>query len=131
MIQSLRSHVPVLERTPAPVGRIRTQRDIPQQLDAYKVMLTDVIALLPRGTGLRHSDDKESSMYHLMKSARYTLNHPVSGPMSSYRQFEVTHYRQANEALMACDMANKAEDSARHYVLNDTGQEYFGGTWID
>jgi len=70
-------------------------------------------------------------MYHLMKSERYTLDHLVSGPMSSYRQSEVTHYRQANEALKACEMANNKGESARHYVLNDTGQEYFGGTWID
>ena len=70
-------------------------------------------------------------MYRLMKSERYTLNHPVSGPLSSYRQSVVTHYRQADEALKACETANNNVDIARHYVLNDTGQEYFGGTWID
>jgi hypothetical protein len=70
-------------------------------------------------------------MYRLMKSERYTLNYPVSGPTSTYRQSEVTHYRQANEALKACEVANNKVDGARHYVLNDTGQEYFGGAWID
>jgi hypothetical protein len=70
-------------------------------------------------------------MYRLMKSERYSLNHLVSGPMSSYRHFEVRHYRQASEALNACEVANNKIDGARHYVLNDTGQEYFDGIWID
>jgi hypothetical protein len=69
-------------------------------------------------------------MYRLMKSERYTLNDLVSGSVSSYRQSEVNHYRQANEALTACETANSG-NSARHYVLNDEGQEYFGGSWID
>jgi hypothetical protein len=69
-------------------------------------------------------------MYRLMKSERYTLNHLVSGQVSSYRQSEVAHYQHAYEALKACEVANNRE-SARHYVLNDTGKEYYGGTWID
>lgn len=70
-------------------------------------------------------------MYRLMKSERYTLNHLVSGPVSSYRQSEVAHYQQAYKALKACEVANNKVDTDRHYVLNDTGQEYFGGVWID
>jgi hypothetical protein len=69
-------------------------------------------------------------MYRLMKSERYTPNDPDSGSVSSYQQSEINHYRHANEALTACEMAN-SENSARHYVLNAQGQEYFSGIWID
>jgi hypothetical protein len=69
-------------------------------------------------------------MYRLMKSERYVLEDLVSGSKSSYRHSEVNRYRQASEAVTACKLAN-SEDIARHYVLNDRGQEYFGGVWID
>jgi hypothetical protein len=69
-------------------------------------------------------------MYRLMKSQKYTLDHLVSGRMSSYRQFEVTHFQQVLEALGACEAANN-EGRFRHYVLNESGQEYYDGTWID
>jgi len=70
-------------------------------------------------------------MYRLMKSQQYVLNHPVSGPMSSYRQTDVAHYQQFEEVLKACEVANNKVDNDRHYILNGTGQEYFTDDWID
>lgn len=69
-------------------------------------------------------------MYRLMKSEKHTLNHQVSGHMSSYRQLEVTNFKRFLEALSACNSANK-DNRSRHYILNDSGLEYFNGTWID
>ncbi len=70
-------------------------------------------------------------MYRLMKSERYVLDHPVSGPMSSYRQTAMAQYQQFDAALKACKTANHKVDHNRHYVLNDSGHEYYGDTWID
>jgi len=69
-------------------------------------------------------------MYRLMKSAKLTLDHLASGPMSSYRHSLVAYFFQSCTALAACKAANQ-QDSPRHYVLNESGQEYFRGTWID
>jgi len=69
-------------------------------------------------------------MYRLMKSVKVILDHRVSGPMSSYRQSLVAHFFQSGTALAACKAANE-QDPPRHYVLNESGQEYFRGTWVD
>jgi len=69
-------------------------------------------------------------MYRLMKSEKTTLNHDISGSMSSYRQIEVDHFQQFCTALEACNAANKT-GIYQYYVLNDSGQEYFNETWID
>ncbi len=69
-------------------------------------------------------------MYHLMKSEKHTLDHLVSGRLASYRQSEVTHFQQVLDALEACELANN-EGRSRCYVLNESGQEYYEGTWID
>ena len=69
-------------------------------------------------------------MYHLMKSNKFTLDHLVSGLMSSYRQTEIGHFQQFRAALGACEVANN-EGRSRFYVLNESGQEYYDGTWID
>ena len=68
-------------------------------------------------------------MYRLMKSEKFTLDHLVSGSMSSYRQIQLNHFPQLSTALTACEVANK-NVSGRHYVLNDSGEEYYEGTWI-
>lgn len=70
-------------------------------------------------------------MYRLMKSDKYTLEHRVSGPMSSYRQSEVTLFPHVLEALAACEVANNEGRLRRHYVLNELGQEHYDGTWLD
>jgi hypothetical protein len=69
-------------------------------------------------------------MYRLMQSAKFTLDHPTLGPMSSFRQSLVGQYRQSRMALTACDKAN-ARHGDRYYVLNDRGQENYRGAWID
>lgn len=69
-------------------------------------------------------------MYRLMKSEKFTLQHVISGSMSSYRQTEVEHFQQLDAALGACEVANN-EDRSHFYVLNDSGQEYYSDTWID
>jgi hypothetical protein len=69
-------------------------------------------------------------MYRLMKSEKFTLDHVVSGSMSSYRQIQVSQFQQFSAALTACGAANDKVRS-RHYVLNESGKEYHGCTWID
>ncbi len=69
-------------------------------------------------------------MYRLMKSEKFTLDHPISGLMSSYRQTEVVHFEQFVAAHVACEIANYKGNS-RYYVLNGSGQEYYEGAWID
>ncbi len=69
-------------------------------------------------------------MYRLMQSAKYTLEHPTLGPMSSFRQSLIGQYRQIRTALVACEKAN-AKGGKRCYVLNDRGQENYRGAWID
>ena len=69
-------------------------------------------------------------MYHLMKSEKFTLDHPISGLMSSYRQIEIDHFEQFPAAHDACEIANN-KGRSRYYVVNETGQEYYDGIWID
>ena len=69
-------------------------------------------------------------MYRLMKSEKLTFEHAVSGLMSAYRQIQVNQFRQLSAALTACAAANDIA-GFRHYVLNESGEEYYEGTWID
>lgn len=69
-------------------------------------------------------------MYRLMKSQKFTLDHLTSGLISFYRQTQVKHFRQLRSALGACAAVNK-NGTSRHYLLNESGQEYYGGAWID
>lgn len=69
-------------------------------------------------------------MYRLMKSEKFTLDHLTSGLISFYRQTQVKHFRQFRSALGACEVANN-NGRSRYYLLNESGQEYYGGTWID
>ena len=69
-------------------------------------------------------------MYRLMKSEKTPLDPVVSGSVSAYRQIQVDQFRQFVGALTACEAAND-KDGFRHYVLNESGQEYYEGTWID
>ena len=69
-------------------------------------------------------------MYHLMKSEKFTLVHSNSGPMISYRQTEIGHFERFPEARAACEVKNNGGTS-RCYVLNELGQEYYDGTWIE
>ena len=69
-------------------------------------------------------------MYHLMKSEKFTQDRVISGLMSSYRQIEIEHFERFPEAREACEVANNKGES-RYYVLNESGQEYYDGKWID
>ena len=69
-------------------------------------------------------------MYRLMKSERFTRYPLVAGSTSTYRQIELNHFPQLGAALAACEVANH-QGRIRHYVLNDSGKEYYEGTWID
>jgi len=69
-------------------------------------------------------------MYRLMKSEKFTLDHLTAGLGSFYRQTQVKHFPQFRPALGACEVANNSGRS-RYYLLNELGQEYFGGTWVD
>lgn len=69
-------------------------------------------------------------MYHLMKSEKLILDHPISGIMSSYRQIEIDRFEQFAVAHDACEAAND-DGRSRYYLVNESGQEYYDGTWID
>ncbi len=69
-------------------------------------------------------------MYRLMMSQKLTLEHLVSGLLSSYRHTEVSHFQQFNAALEACESANHI-GQPHYYLLNDSSQEYYDGSWID
>ena len=69
-------------------------------------------------------------MYRLMKSEKITFEHKVSGRMSFYRQIQVSKFQQFSDALAACEVAND-KIGPRHYLLNRSGKEYHGSTWID
>jgi hypothetical protein len=68
-------------------------------------------------------------MYRLMKSEKFALDQLSSGIRSFYRQTQVEQFRQLHSALGACELANDS-GSPRHYLLNGSGQEYYGGSWI-
>ena len=69
-------------------------------------------------------------MYRLMKSDRFTLDHATSGRMSLYRQTEIDQFEQFPAAAAACTAANR-KGGIRHYLVNASGREYYGGIWID
>ena len=69
-------------------------------------------------------------MYRLMKSEKFTLDHVVSGSMSSSRHIQVDQFQEFSTALTACEVAND-KAGFRHYVLNESGEEYYEGTWIN
>ena len=73
---------------------------------------------------------KAISMYRLMKSVKLTLNHIVSGSITSYRYIRVKQFPELNAAIKACEHANKG-NLPYHYVLNHFGKEYYSGEWID
>jgi len=57
---------------------------------------------------------------------------PGNGAMGSwtFEQKEVAQYAIFDEAVAACDKANRVLKTW-HYVMNDLGKEYYGDTWID
>jgi len=69
-------------------------------------------------------------MYRLMKSEKFTVDHLTSGLISFYRQTCIECFQQLRVALGACEVAND-NGSSRYYLLNESGQEYYGDTWID
>lgn len=66
-------------------------------------------------------------MYRLMKSEKFTLDDLTSGLMSFYRQTQVECFQRFRSALGACEVANNSGRS-RYYLLNESGQEYYGTT---
>lgn len=68
-------------------------------------------------------------MYTLMKSEQTKLGSRATGPRA-YEQVEVAWYGNFLDAIAACDQANR-ERTDRHYVMNDSGKEFYADTWID
>ncbi|MBK1721825.1 hypothetical protein [Thiocystis violacea] len=68
-------------------------------------------------------------MYTLMRSE------PLAGQDAATRsrafeQQEVADFSDLEEAMAACDAANR-ERQARHYVMDPSGRELYQGAWID
>jgi len=68
-------------------------------------------------------------MYTLMKSEQTKLESSATGSRA-YEQKKVGQYADFDVALEACDQANRAHTD-RHYVMNDSGKEFYNGSWID
>jgi hypothetical protein len=77
-----------------------------------------------------NSSRKNLSMYRLMKSEQFTLDHLTSGLVSFYRQTQVKCFGRLRAALGACEVTDNGGGS-RYYLLNESGQEYYRGIWID
>jgi len=74
--------------------------------------------------------NKEILMYRLMKSEKLNLAHVIHGTMSSYQQIQTEQFQGFGAALIACETANN-KVGLRYYILNDSGKEYYEGSWID
>jgi hypothetical protein len=74
-------------------------------------------------------EDGSLDMYTLMKSEQTMLESRAAGSRA-YEQKKVGQYARFLDAVVACDQANR-EQTDRHYVMNDSGQEFYGDTWID
>jgi len=68
-------------------------------------------------------------MYTVMKSEQAALGIPTKGA-NTYEQKEVAQYPLFDDALAACEKANR-ESQSRHYLMNESGQEYYALVWID
>jgi hypothetical protein len=68
-------------------------------------------------------------MFTVMKSEKTKDWNGPPGPRS-YEQKGVAEYGTFDAAVAACDRANR-ELKDRHYVMNDSGQEFYADTWID
>jgi len=68
-------------------------------------------------------------MYTLMKSEQIKFGNSATGPRA-YEQKEVGQYVEFETILAACSKANR-QLKARHYVMNDSGKEYYADSWID
>jgi hypothetical protein len=68
-------------------------------------------------------------MYTVMKSEQTALGITTKGA-STYAQKKVAQYPLFDEALAACEKANR-ESQSRHYLMNESGQEYYALVWID
>jgi len=69
-------------------------------------------------------------MYKLMKSEQIRAVDGAGGLRRAYEQMEVRRYPVLDEAVAACNEANR-ELEARYYVLDDCGREYYATRWID
>jgi len=68
-------------------------------------------------------------MFTLMKSEK--MDYQSSATRSrAYEQKEVGQYVHFLDAVAACDEANR-EHADWHYVMNDSGKEFYNGSWID
>ena len=65
----------------------------------------------------------------LVKSEQTKLENGAMG-FRVFDQKEVTHYADFDEVVAACDKANRVL-KVQHYVMNDSGKEYYTDTWID
>ena len=71
-------------------------------------------------------------MYTLMKSEKIKLGNSTTGPLiyAHYEHKEVGQYIDLAEIIAACGKANQKPE-AWHYVMNDSGKEYYANNWID
>jgi len=68
-------------------------------------------------------------MYTLMKSEQRKLKGGAR-ELQRYEQKKVAQYADFDDAVTACDEANR-ERADWHYVMNELGKEFYDGSWID
>jgi len=69
-------------------------------------------------------------MYQLIKSEIIPFHHAVSKAVPIYRQVQLHQFQQLEAALTACEIYND-KSGPRHYVINESGKEYYEGIWVD
>lgn len=69
-------------------------------------------------------------MFSLIKSELIPFHNATSEAVPSYRQVQLHQFQKLEAALTACEFYNDKSDQ-RHYVINETGKEYYEGIWID
>jgi len=69
-------------------------------------------------------------MYQLIKSEIIPFHHAASKTVPLYRQVQLHQFKKMEAALTACEFYNDKSGS-RHYVINESGKEYYEGIWVD
>lgn len=69
-------------------------------------------------------------MYNIVKSEMISFHHVTSKPVIPYRQVQVNQFQKFKAALIACEIYNH-KSCSRYYITNESGKEYYEGTWID
>ena len=69
-------------------------------------------------------------MYRIVKFEMIPFHRAASKTVPSYRQVQPHQFQKLKVVLTACGIYNDKPGS-RHYVINESGKEYYEGIWIN